>query len=102
MTAMAKENYTIRAVDECLDIFLLLCSPGFRPHTEQEIVSALGLGPNKAFRMLRTLEHKKLVKRSGGRWMPAPEIVKISDGFRRHVAKKRAELEALEQEYTEE
>lgn len=99
---MAKENYIIQAVDECLDIFLLLCAPEFRPHTEQEIVSILGLGANKVFRMLRTLEHKKLVKKSGGRWMAAPEIVKISDGFRRHVARKRAELEALEQEYTEE
>ena len=95
-----KKNYTIQAVDQCLDILLLLCEPEYLPHSVQEIDIALGLGTNKIYRMLKTLERKHFVRKRNGRWSVTPEIVKISDGFRRHVARKRAELIELEQEYS--
>ena len=96
---MGQGNYTIKAVDECLDIFFLLCVPEFRPYTEKEIVNALGIKENKVYRMLKTMEQRKLVRKHNELWKIAPEISKISDGFRLYIARKRAELEDMEQEY---
>jgi DNA-binding IclR family transcriptional regulator len=96
---MGQEKYTIKVVDECLDIFFLLCVPEFRPYTEKEIVGVLGIKENKVYRMLKTMEQRKLVRKNNGSWKIAPEIARISDGFRLYIARKRAELEDLEQEY---
>ncbi len=97
---MGKEKYIIQSADQCLEILLLLCVPDFMPHTVQEIDMALGLGKNKIYRMLVTLEHKCLVRKHKGRWGVTPEIVKIAYGFRRHLAERREELEDLEMEYS--
>jgi hypothetical protein len=51
--------------------------------------------------MLRTLEHKGMVRKVSDLWEVTPDIVKISDGFRRWVARRRAELEASNREYLE-
>jgi DNA-binding IclR family transcriptional regulator len=96
---MSQENYTINVVDECLDIFFLLCEPEFQAHTEKEIGDTLGIKKNKVYRMLKTMEHRKLVRKHNGYWKVAPGIVKISDGFRLYIARKRAELDDLEREY---
>ncbi len=95
-----KKDYTIQAVDQCFDILLLLCEPEFMPHSVQEIDIALGLGTNKTYRMLKTMERKNIVRKRDGRWGVTPEIVKISEGFRRHLARKRAELTKLELEFS--
>ena len=97
---MTNEKYTIQVLAEGLDVFFSLCVPKFEPKTVREIDEELHLGSNKIYRILATLEQKEMVKKDdSGRWVIAPEIVRISDGFTRYVAKKRAELEQLVQEY---
>ena len=96
---MANRNYIIRAADECLKILLLLGLPEYVQLTEQEIMDASGLSRDRTFRMLKTLENRELVRKSKGRWSVAPTIIRFSDGFRRHLAKKRAEIEELKKEH---
>ncbi|MCK4792687.1 MAG: hypothetical protein KAV87_53650 [Desulfobacteraceae bacterium] len=96
---MGENKYIIKAADECLNIILLLAAPEYLQLTEQEIMKSLGLSKDRTYRMLRTLESKEFVKKANGKWAMAPAIVKIADGFRRHLAKKRAEEEELELEF---
>lgn len=97
---MSKSEYTSKTVATALDVFLLLCTPEFEPMTDTEIALQMELSRAKVYRIVRTLESKRFIKKSNGKWMPTPEIVKISDGFRRYVARKRAELEELENQYS--
>ena len=96
---MADKKYIIQAVAECLDVFFLLSAPEFQPMTIGEIEIETNLGRSKVYRMLKTLEEKNMVRKRNDRWEVTPDIVKIADGFRRHIAKKRAELEMLQQDY---
>lgn len=96
---MATRNYIIQAADECLKILFLLGMPEFVHLSEQEIMNASGLSKDRTFRILKTLENSELVRKSKGRWGIAPTIIKFSDGFRRHLANKRAEIEDQEMEY---
>lgn len=95
----SQDKYTIQAVDECFDVIFLLSVPEFQQLTEQDIAVILEMKRNKIFRLLKTLENRGIVRKKDGRWAIAPEIVKISDGFRRYIARKRAELEKMESEY---
>ncbi len=97
---MIEKQYIIQAVAEALDVFFLLSGPEFQPMTIGEIETESNLGRSKVYRMLKTLEEKNMVRKRNDRWEVAPDIVKIADGFRRHIAKKRAELEKLQQDYT--
>lgn len=92
-------KYINQGVCEALSLFFSLCSPVFRGMTAKEIEAETGFKADKVFRYLKTLEHMDMVRKVGDRWECAPHIVRIADGFRRHVAKKRAEIEAKEREY---
>lgn len=96
---MNEEKYINQGASECIDVFISLCIPVFRPQTAKEIEDNLRFKSDKTFRMLKTLEHKGLVRKVNDRWEVTPDIVKISDGFRRYVAQKRTELETLNREY---
>ena len=96
---MKTDEYINQTVDTALEVFLLLCVPEFEPMTEPEIAQTTGLSRNKVYRIMRSLEHKRFVRKSRNKWMASPDIVKIADGFRRHIARQRAELEELEGQY---
>lgn len=96
---MTSEKYTIQVLSEGLDVFFSLCVPKFEPKTVREIDAELHLGTNKIYRILATLERQEMVMKDKGLWAVAPEIVRISDGFTRHIAKKKADLERLVQTY---
>lgn len=96
---MMEEKYINQGVCEGLSIFFSLCSPVFREMTAKEIEAESGFKADKVYRYLKTLEHMKMVRKVGDRWECTPDIVRIADGFRRHVARKRAEIEAKEREY---
>ena len=96
---MGEERYINQGTCECLTVFFSLCSPVFRSLTAKEIESELGFKADKVYRNLKTLEHMEMLRKVGEQWEPNPKIVKISDGFKRHIAQKRAEIESKNQEY---
>lgn len=96
---MGEEKYINQGASECIALFFSLCDPIFRSLTAREIEIESGFKADKVYRYLKTLEHKNMVRKVGERWECSPGIVRIADGFVRHVAQKRAELEAKEREY---
>ncbi len=96
---MENNKHIVQVAAECLDILLAISRPEFRRLTVAEIAVETELNKSKVYRLLRTLESRQLVRRKNEEWEVSPETVKIADGFRRHIARKRAELEAQHQEY---
>lgn len=96
---MTAEKYTIQALSDGLDVFFSLCVPKFEPKTVREIDAEVNLGTNKIYRILNTLEQKAMVRKKNDRWEITPEIYRIAEGFLRYVAKRRAELEEMEQNF---
>jgi DNA-binding IclR family transcriptional regulator len=94
-----EEKYINQGVCECLSIFFSLCRPVFREMTAKEIEAESGFKPDKVYRYLKTLEHMGMVRKFLDRWECSPEIVRVADGFKRHIARKRSEIEAKEREY---
>lgn len=96
---MDEIKYINQSACECFSLFFSLCSPVFREMTAKEIEAESGFKADKVYRYLKTLEHMDMVRKVGERWVCSPGIVRISEGFVRHIAQKRAELEVKEREY---
>lgn len=96
---MDEKKYINQGVCECLSLFFTLCCPVFRELTAKEIEAESGFKADKVYRYLKTLEHMGMVRKSLDRWGCSPEIFRITNGFKRHIAQKRAEIEAKEREY---
>ena len=96
---MGERDYVIQSAGACLDVLLVLGTPEFSAMNEGQISERLNLGLNKVFRALKTLESRSLVKKIDKAWILTPELIRFAEGYRRYIAKKRAELEKIEQEY---
>lgn len=96
---MSERKYVVQVAANCLDVLLLLSHPVFQELTATEISIELNLDKTNVYRLLKTLESRDLVKFKREKWRVAPGIVKIADGFHRHVARRKAELAELEVEY---
>lgn len=96
---MPEEKYINQGTCECLSLFFSLCDPIFRGLTAKELETESGFKADKVYRILKTLEHMQMVRKVGDRWEADPRIVRIADGFKRHIAQKRAEIETNEREY---
>ncbi|MDD2468443.1 MAG: hypothetical protein PHI97_31060 [Desulfobulbus sp.] len=96
---MPEEKYINQGICDCLSLFFSLCDPIFRGLTAKEIEAESGFKADKVYRNLKTLEHMNLIRKVGDQWEVTPKIVRIADGFRRHVAQKRAKIESKERDY---
>ena len=93
-------KYILQTAANCLDIVWMLGSPEYNVLHESDIANELGLSRDQAFRCLKTLQDKKIVTpKDTSKWGLSPEIVRLADGLRRYISKRRSELDSLEREF---
>ena len=93
------DKYIIKSAEQCFIIMNLLGHPVYNSLTEEDIAIKVELSRNQVFRCLKTMEKNGICKKSDNKWFLSPEIIRFADGFRRHLAQKKADLIRLEEEF---
>ncbi len=101
---MDRENpkdYTIEALDNGIEILFALGVPEYIQLSLQELADTLDISKNSIFRSLKTLERRQLVEETNRKWQIAPAMTRFSEGFRRHLAARKADLARAEKDHLE-
>lgn len=101
MEEKKQRDYTIEVVDNAVTILLALGVPEYIQLSLKEISTTLNVSQNITFRVLKTLEKRQLVEEANGKWQIAPAVTRFAEGFRRHVAARKAELSRIEKDHLE-
>ncbi len=92
-------EYTVEALDNGITVLFALGTPQYIELSLKELAESLDMPANKVYRILWTLERRQLVEQMDGKWRIAPAITRFSEGYRRWLHNRRAELERTELEH---
>ncbi len=93
-------DYTNKVIDRALQVIEALGYPEYVEMSLEELSSSLKIPKATLLSYLKTFERRQWLEQTeDGKWRVAPAVTRFSEGYRRMMATKRAELLRMDREH---